>query len=664
MENKKDKMSESNPEAEAVKLVDKFFNEAKQYRQTKEEEWGECEEFYAGNQWKDKNRSFKNLIFPLVEQEISTLMDSMPGTDVLSYKEGQEEAAKILESAIHFVYEKENLFIKQVMAIRSSLITGTGFHYVDFDPDGDRGQGKVIIKVIPWKHVYLDPAASEIDEAAFVGIKFPMRVEEARRKFPKFAEKIMPTDGSQDDSSWSKGNKEQGVNYGATASSAEDRYKLEGMTTLEEAWLRDYEMVEIPEEETMEEIKKETEEFFKGVNPDIGRFEDHEKHMAAHVEQKRAIMAEAMASNPGATEEDILNDPELGVVLMMIDDHNKIHSQYRQTNPDSKKPKFTDGLRLVLKFGNVLVYDGEAPVEDGMVPLVTYYCYKDSDIWATGEVKHVLSSQKSFNEMDNAEYESLHLTSNPGWVMDADSGVNPGSITNKRGQVFIKNPGKEFRRLEPGQTSPQLSMRKQSDQQYMEIISGMNEASQGRRPGGVTAAKAIERLQQQTNGRLRLKSTTNQMYSMKRLGDLVSSRIVKYWTVERHMRLSDSTTGEIKRVIFDPESVKNLEYETRTVPGTLSGTDKEAVAEVMAAYVEKGWLPPKVYFQVIDVPNKKKILEALDQADQQMAMLQQLQAENEQLKQLINGVPAEQGMPAEMARQDGGNVLPLKQGDY
>jgi hypothetical protein len=650
-----DKASDKKPDIEAIKLVDKFFNEAKQYRATREEEWAECEDFYHGKHWKDKNRSHKNLIFPIIEQEIATLTDSMPGTDVLAYKDGQEEAAKIMESGIHFVYEQENLFLKQSMAIRAALKVGTGFHYVDFDPDADHGQGKVMIKVVPWRHVYLDPAASEIDEAAFVGLKFPMRVEELKRKFPKHADKIKPQDdNSIGESTWSKGLREQQANYGAT-SSAEERFKLEGMATLEEAWLRDFEMVDIPEDETIAEIEKETEEFFKGINPDITRFEHHERHIEAHYAQKRSIAAEALGLDPAqVTEQDIESlkeDPELGLVLLMIEDHIKIHQQYQQTNPDNKKPKFSEGLRLIMKVGDVLLYDGDAPVEDGLVPLVPYYCYKDEDIWGTGEVKHILPAQKSFNEMDNAEYESLHLTSNPGWVMDANAGVNPSSITNKRGQVYIVNPSARFQRLEPGTTSPQLSQRKHSDQQYMEIISGINEASQGRRPGGITAAKAIERLQQQTNGRIRLKSAYLQMYSMRRLGMLVASRISKYWTVERCLRITDSTSGEVRRVIFDPDKIKNLEYEVRVVPGTLSGTDKEAQAEVMAAYVEKGWIPPKVYFQVVDVPNKKKVLEALEEADQQRAMLEQLMAENEQLKAMINGVPAEPSMPAQMAPQ-------------
>ena len=654
-----------NTDAEAldvktIELVNKRFKEAKAYRDTFEEEWRECEDFYDGKHWKDKNRSFKNLIFPLVEQEVSVLTDSLPSTDILARKPEREQDAKVLEASVHFTYEQQAFFLKLVMALRSSLKVGTGFHYVDFDPDADNGQGITTIKTIPWEHVYLDPASNEIDEAGFVGIKFPVRVEEAKRKHPKFKDKIKASSSSADEGSSNSGMglNENRANYSTQNRSPDEKYKLEDMCIIEEAWLRDYTMVDIPEEETAKEIEKETEQFFNGINPDITRFEDHLGHNASHEAQLRAIAGEALGIDPGmVTEQDIeglKEDPELGLVIMMIQDHMRIHDQYQITNPENQRPKYDSALRLVIKIGNVIVYDGSPPVNDGMVPLVPYYCYKDEDsIWGTGEVKNILPSQKSFNEMDNAEYESLHLTGNPGWVMESDCGVDPATVTNKRGKVYVINKGSQFRRLEPGQTSPQLSIRKQSDQQFMQIITGMNEASQGRQPGGIIAAKAIERLQQQTNGRIRLKSSSLAFYSMPRLGKLVASRNAKYWTTERLMRVTDNSTGEVNLVKFDPDQVKDLEYDVRVAQSSLAGTDKEAIAEVMAAYVDKGWLPPKVYFQTIDVPNKKKILEALAENDETQAMLQQLAAENEQLKALINGAPTGQEAPVQTVPQEG-----------
>lgn len=632
--------------AELNKLLDKHFKEAKRFRDNFEEEWRECEDFYEGKHWKDKKKSYKNLVFPLVEQEIAILTDSLPSTDILARRDSQEDGAKYLEASIHFTYEQQNLFLKLGHALRSALKTGTGFHYVDYDPELDSGHGLTTIKTLSWEHVYFDPAATDIDEAAFVGIKFPIRIEEAKRRYPKYKEKIKEKKSSNGlFASLSAGLKEDRHNYSQGSASTEDRFKLDGMTEIEEAWLRDYSMIEILDEETSEEIEKETEQFFNGEIPDIGRYEDHLKHNDAHRGQLLTITAQALGITPDqVTDEDIESlkqDPDLGIIILLLEDHMKIHEEYYKTNPENKRPKFTDSLRLVIRIGECIVYDGEPPVNDGMVPVVPYYCYKDDkSIWGTGEIKNILPSQKSFNEMDNAEYESLHLTSNPGWVMEADCGIEPSSISNKRGKVYVVKKGAQFKRLEPGQTSPQLTSRKMADQQFMEVITGMNEASQGRRPGGITAAKAIERLQQQTNGRIRLKTSLLALYSLPRLGRLVASRNAKYWTTERFMRVTDSATGEVKLVQYSPDEVRDLEYDVRVTQGSLAGTDKEAQAEVMAAYVDKGWIPPKVYFQIIDVPNKKKVLEALEENDQQRAMLEQTLAENEQLKAMLEQINA------------------------
>jgi hypothetical protein len=659
----KEKKSESdNTDAKTLELVNRHFKEARTYREIFEEEWKEQEDFYDGKHWKDKNRSYKNLIFPMVEQEVATLMDALPSTDLLSRNPSREADAKMLEGSVHYTYEQQVLSLKLEMMIRSGIKTGTGFLYVDYDPDAENGQGITTIKNVSWENLYLDPTSNDVDDG-FVGIKFPTRVEEAKRKHPKFADKIKPSGSSSVSSGTdARGLHEDRANYMRGRGSQEEKYKVDGMCEIEEAWLRDFTMEKIPESETIAEIKKETEQFFKLAQgegqdiPDIGKFEDHPKHIEAHYAQLNAIVAEALGIDTAivseADVEGLKADPVLGVVINLIQDHIRIHESYMTVNPKGERPKYENGIRLVIKIGNVIVYDGNPPVNDGLVPVVPFYCYKDEkSIWGTGEVKNMLPAQKSFNEMDHAEFEGIHLVGNPGWTIESDCGVKPSEITNKRGKVYVINKGTNFKRLDAGMVSPQLMQRKTSDHQFMQIITGLNEASQGRLSGGVTAAAAIERLQQQANGRMRLKSTSLALYTMPRLGKLVASRNAKYWTTERFMRVSDKQTGQVQIVKFDPEQVRDLDYDIRVVQSSLAGTDKEAQSRVMEAYVDKGWIPPKVYFQTIDVPNKAKILEALEEADQQRMLLEQLATENEQLKLAINGgVPAEQSVPAEMAQ--------------
>lgn len=656
---------DKNPTPEALKdldtckLVEKRFAEAKTYRDKREEKWRECEDFYFGNHWKDQKKSYKNLVFSFVEQEAASLTDAIPGTDVLAYKEGQEARAKMLESAIHFVYDRNKVFLKDVMAIKASLKTGNGWQYVDFDPDADNGKGMPVIKNIPWQYVYIDPAATEIDEASFVGIKFPIRADEAKRRFPKFAGEVKGSSDDENGYASHQGEKEDRASYNVGRTGREDKAKLDDMVMLEEAWLRSYEMVKVPEEETLAEIEKETEEFFKGENPDISRFEDHVAHIESHEAQIPAIVSQFLQIDPAlVTEADIenlrANDPEASLILSMIEDHIRIHKEYYKLNPKGERPKYNSNLRLVMKIGKTIVYDGEAPVDDGKVPLVPWYCYKDEEsIYAMGEVEQILPIQKSFNEMDDAEYVSLKLTSNPGWKVSQGAGIKPSSITNRPGQVFVVNEGHTFERLQPGITSTQLEQRKMSDLQAMQILTGQNEASQGRVAGGVTAARAIEALQSQTNGRYRLKTSAIAMYSCQRRAELVASRIAKYWTTERYMRVSNNSTGEVFAMIFKPEDVKDLEYEIRVMPGALAGVDKQALYDVMSGFVEKGMITPKTFFETVDIPHKKKILEDLAAQDELTQQAQMLAQENEQLKILLQQaglMPAAENAPAQTAQ--------------
>ena len=624
-----------------MELVNKRFQEAKKYRGSFEEDWKECEDFYDGKHWKDQNRSHKNLVFPLVEQEVAALTDAIPGTDVMARKEEHDERAKMLENALQFTYDQNNLYLKESMAIRSAVKTGNGFLYVDYDPDKDNGKGLPVIRFIPWDHVWISKAASELDEASDAHIRFPMKLEELTRRFPNKAEELKQAHSDDTNGSGNTpGLRESKANYGIKNGNKEERFNGEGMKTLEECWLRDYTMIPIPEEDTASEVQLETQEFFKGENPSITRFQDHVKHFQAHDAQEKAIAGEALGIDPASvTPNDIealkQNDPQVGLVLVMIEDHKKMHEKYHELNPKGEKPKYEENLRLISKVGDVLLYDGPAPVEDGKVPLVPYYCYKGDSIYGVGEIKNILAPQKSFNEMDHAEYVGLHLNTNSGYVMDNNCGIKPESITNKPGQVFVKNPGTQFSRIEPGQISPQLGSRKSNDQQAMQIITGMNEASQGRASGGITAARAIERLQSQTNGRFRLKSSYNTMYSKKRLGELVASRIVKYWTTERYMRLADKATGQNQTVLYSPDDVKDLEYDIRCVPGPLAGADKEAIYDLFTAFVEKGLITPKMFFTVVDVPYKSKIIEEIDANDQMKMALQQLTLQNQQLQQIL-----------------------------
>jgi len=632
-------------EQKPYELVDELLKEAKKYRQRFEKKWVEQERFYDGNQWKyAKNRPVKNWCFTIIEGEIPILTDSRPSSAVIPQQPEQMEDAKVLESAMNYVFDEQDQQLKVSEAVRTMLKTGTGWHYIDYDPDGSQGEGAILIKNIDWRWVFVDPTASEIDQAAYVILKIPARKEDLKRKYPKKAKEIEELEMMQ---SFEEGRQTDGLRFDvwdgiggvSDFTSETDRYISEDFVSVEEAWLKDYSLKSIPEEKTEEEIAKEHDEIINGVNPDVHKWENHAAHKEAHQalsdEIERQLQVPQIDQETG---EEVI-DPTLALAFAIVTDHLEMHDLLEEDNPQGKEPKYKDNMRLIVKSGELILYDGEPPVKDGMVPLVPFYCYKTAEsIYGVGEIKNIVDAQKMYNDLDWSEHKGLRLNANSGWVLDEESGVDETTLTNDPGIVVKKKVGTEVSRIPPGQVSPQLERGKMNNREAMESISGIHEVTQGKRPTGVTAARAITALQEQSIGRIRLKTRYLEEYSLLREGKLVASRIVHYWSTERKLRIYDKS-GQIQFIDYEPDAIQKLNYKIKYVPGSTAGIDKGTIFDIMSQLFQSGAITAKTFFETTDLPFRQKILDDLAEQDETQAQIEALMAENEQLKAQVSAPP-------------------------
>lgn len=615
-------------------------DEGRAYLKQFEDDLSECEDFYEGEHWKnyDPQNRPKNHVFQLIEGEIPVLMDPMPSTDIIVLDERFAEQAEVLDAAKDHVYREQNIFLKDVQAIRDELIVGHGFQYVDYDPDGEGGEGSVILKNLDRKQVVLDPAASEIDQCRYAIIDVPLSNEDLRRRYPKTAEEALSQ--KMTDTFVFSGTKRglEDRNIGNTGSNdGRDRYESKDMTFVEECWLRDYSMEKIPDDQTQIELTEESAQLMEGINPDIHKWENHEAHIAGHRDQKVFIVAEALQIQPElVTEQDIeraKEDQEIALRLAIIDDHISMHEMYIE-NMDSdeigKRPKYPKNLRLIIKTGKVVHFDGAPDIDDGLIPLVIFYCYKGKLIYGKGAAKHIIPSQKTINEMDAKELRGLKVASNPGWVVDRQSEVDPDTLTDEDGLVIEKEQGTEAYRLTPGQVSPQLEQRSRREYEAMQRIEGVGEAVLGEAPRHQMSGVSLRRLQMQSLGRIRLKSKMIEN-AIERRDRLILSRIIKKWSTERKLRAYDAN-GNIRFVKFDPRSIRDISYEVVLSPGTMAGMDNETIAETYKEFLLAGAIDMRTYATLTNLPKKNALLEILDQNDQTKAALEQLQQQNLQLK--------------------------------
>jgi hypothetical protein len=496
--------------------------------------------------------------------------------------------------------------------------------------------------------VYFDPSANEIDQSDYVIIQVPIAIDELKKKFPKHAKqikKVKVPERDQDNQGADDSDKSDDFHIpdSDTQTGDEGRYQDPDVTMMEEAYLKDYSLEQIPPEFTAGEIAEETEQFQDGTNPDVGKWENHADHIEAHKILKLKL-AEGIIGIPGdqisvEQMEELTENEQFGLQFQMIDDHVEMHEIFMEQNPNGMRPKFPNQLRLVIKNGDTILFDGEPPVDNGMVPIIPVYGYKDdTSIYGTGEAKNIIPIQKSYNEMDWFELQGLRLNSNSGWIKDELAEVDASTLTNEPGIVVTTKTGGMVQRLPPGETSPQFEVRKQSDQTSIEFVSGVNEVSQGRKPKGITAAAAIEEMRESSNGRIRLKTRMLEEYSMPRLAEIVAAYIITFWTSERQLRTYDKN-GSIQFIDFDPSDVRDLEYNVRMAPGTSSGMDKESVFKFMAELAQAGAIDVKTLIEVTDIPHKAHILEKLDQQEQE--------AEQQRAELASQGITEEQLLATE-----------------
>jgi hypothetical protein len=130
-----------------------------------------------------------------------------------------------------------------------------------------------------------------------------------------------------------------------------------------------------------------------------------------------------------------------------------------------------------------------------------------------------------------------NLMSNPSWVIDDNSNVDPDMLTSDVGQIIVKKAGSVVERVAAPPVPPQLFEIYHTLMELADTQSGVHDVTQGRKPTGVTAAQAIETLQEAAQTRIRLKER-NLLVSLQRLGRLVISRMLQYYTEPRVIMLT------------------------------------------------------------------------------------------------------------------------------
>lgn len=303
-----------------------------------------------------------------------------------------------------------------------------------------------------------------------------------------------------------------------------------------------------------------------------------------------------------------------------------------------EKRKYPNGRRIIVA-GDVLLDDSENPYKDGQFPLVLWKCYDvPGRFWGKGEVENIISPQQAKCTITNAILDSATLTANPVWILDKNSGVEKNSLTNRSGLVVRKNPGTEVRREQPPALPAYIQNIIEVFNQDIEHISGVYDVTRGERPTGITAAAAIQALNEQAQGRIKLKvQQLEQMLS--ELGSLWLSRIQQFWDTKRNVRIMDADY-QLKFDVVDKIDLDG-DFDVIVAAGSTMAVNKTArlqqLIQMAQTQAEDGL--PMVDRQTVlenaDLPNLEEVMQRFAQIKQQQMMQQQAQAEAQMQQQLM-----------------------------
>lgn len=316
--------------------------------------------------------------------------------------------------------------------------------------------------------------------------------------------------------------------------------------------------------------------------------------------------------------------------------------------------KDKNGIHVVYAAGGKILKKIEKVFKHGRYPFVPFVAKKNrKSIWGIGEPKNILSNQKLLNKLVELPVTHALLHANPIALIDPKSGINPKQWQNKPGQIWhAKDPDKAVHWLKPPDMSSDVPRLAEKMVDFIEKIGGVYDSMTGETPSGVTAATAIQLLQEQ--GSIPIKGIARNLYqSIKDVYELMIELIKENYTETRYIRIQDEDgTFEFKE--FNAMEYAELDFDVKVTAGASTPTSKAYIAQLADQLFERGLLLGSEYVEMQEgLPNKDRIVSRLREVEGAQQKMQPPQPGGPNAPMPMQGAPGgmqppmpEQGVPA------------------
>lgn len=280
--------------------------------------------------------------------------------------------------------------------------------------------------------------------------------------------------------------------------------------------------------------------------------------------------------------------------------------------------KDKNGVHVIYAASGKILKRIEKVYKHGKFPFVPFVAKKNrKSIWGIGEPKNIINNQKLLNKVVELPTTNTLLHANPITLVKANSGIDPSKWENKPGKIYpVKDVTDAAKYMEPPRMSNDVYKLADLMREYIERIGGVYDSVTGETPSGVTAAAAIQMLQEQ--GSIPIKGIARNLYqSIKDVYELMIELVKENYTETRYIRITEEE-GTYDFLQFKGSDYGEIDFDVKVSAGASTPTSKAFIAQLASELFDKQILLPSEYVEMQEgLPNKDRIVQRLREQEQQ-----------------------------------------------
>lgn len=174
-----------------------------------------------------------------------------------------------------------------------------------------------------------------------------------------------------------------------------------------------------------------------------------------------------------------------------------------------------------------------------------------------GYIEEMEPLQDRSDALDLRIYKNIALTSNRQKIVSSQSGINPTVVDNTQGRVLTANgdPSKAVYYDIPPQFGSDVYNYRSQTELLIQTVTGIMDVTQGRRPTGIIAGRAIQSLKD--SAEIRLDDTGDTFaLSLSEMASLALQVILQFFDKDRIIRATDAGQSDMRVIAEYPPSLQ------------------------------------------------------------------------------------------------------------